>query len=314
MDSNIEDGHVLVIGSAGVDVKGRPDDAVIPGAPVPGRIRSSLGGVARNIAENLARLEVPTILLSAVGDDTPGRQVLARCNEAGVDTSRIRIMPEERTGHYIAILASDGQLDFAIFDYKIANAINAEYLRENQDLFATATLIVIDANLRPATLRTLFRLARRYKVPVCADPTSPSLAGRLRPYLDRTYLITPNIAEAAALCDQPMAVRDRESALSAAQMLLEQGVQIAVVTLGINGLVYASATDRGHIPAIRTDIVDETGAGDALTAGVIFGLLNEVPLDEAMRLGVSAASLTLQSRETVVKELSQELLYDQLVI
>jgi len=127
-------------------------------------------------------------------------------------------------------------------------------------------------------------------------------------------MMTPNLMEAAVLWGRSSLTYTPETALSAAQYLLEHGVRIAVVTLGVHGLAYASGSDRGLIPAIRTEVVDETGAGDALTAGVIFGLLNEVPLDEALRLGVSAASLTLRSRETVVKELSQELLYDQLVI
>jgi pseudouridine kinase len=70
----------------------------------------------------------------------------------------------------------------------------------------------------------------------------------------------------------------------------------------------------GYIPAIRSEVVDRTGAGDALTAGVVFGLLNDFPIDEAVRLGVSAATLTLQCKETVCPDLSLERLYDQLVI
>ena len=314
MDRSIEDGHVLVVGSAGIDVKGRPDYTLATGTSTPGRIRSSVGGVARNIAENLARLEVPTILMSAVGDDAPGQRVLARCQDAGIDTSHVRVLPGERTGHYVAILSPNGQLNVAISDYKIARQIDADYLQAHEQLFAAAALVVIDANLENGTLKALFRLTRRFKVPVCADPTSPSLAGRLRPYLNRIHLITPNLFEAGELCSETLTTHDLDTARSVAQAMLDYGVKIAVVTLGVHGLVYASGTDRGHIPAIRTEITDETGAGDALTSGVIFGLLHGVPLDEAMRLGVSAASLTLRSRETVVKELSQELLYDQLVI
>jgi pseudouridine kinase len=68
------------------------------------------------------------------------------------------------------------------------------------------------------------------------------------------------------------------------------------------------------VPALESEIVDLTGAGDALTAAVVFGLLNDFPIDEAVRLGTSAAALTLQSRETVCPALSLEQLYDQMVI
>ncbi len=312
---NLDEGrHVLVIGSAGIDIKGRPAQDVIKGASIAGLIRSSVGGVARNIAENLARLEVPTVLLSAVGDDPDGEHVLRHSQEAGIDVSQVKIVPHKRTGRYMAILTTDGQLDLAINDFEIGSEIDAPYLAQQESLFANAAMIVLDANPDQDALRTVFKFARRYKTPVCADPTTPSLARRLRPYLNRIMMMTPNLQEAAALSEYPIDRTDVETALSVAQTLLEQGVRIAVVTLGMRGLAYASGFDRGLIPAIRTEIRDETGAGDALTAGVIFGLLHDVPLDEALRLGVSAASLTLRSPDTVARDLSQEMLYDQLVL
>ena len=76
----------------------------------------------------------------------------------------------------------------------------------------------------------------------------------------------------------------------------------------------ADSTGSGYIDALRTNVVDSTGAGDAFTGATIFGLLNEVPVDEAMRLGVTAASLTLETLESVVPNLSQELLYARLVV
>ena len=66
------------------------------------------------------------------------------------------------------------------------------------------------------------------------------------------------------------------------------------------------------IRAIHTEVVDTAGAGDAFSGAVIFGILNDVPIDEAMRLGVTAASLTLESEDTVLQSLSQDLLYDEL--
>ena len=106
----------------------------------------------------------------------------------------------------------------------------------------------------------------------------------------------------------------RESAISAAQGLVAAGVKIAAVTMAEFGVGYASREGSGHVPAINTEIVNQTGAGDAFTAAVIFALLNEIPIDEAIRLGVSAATLTLRTLETVVPHLSLELLYDQLAI
>jgi pseudouridine kinase len=111
-----------------------------------------------------------------------------------------------------------------------------------------------------------------------------------------------------------MEVEDNRQALNAAKCLVGQGVDIAIITLGEQGLCYATSETSGYIPALRTEIIDPTGAGDALSATVIFALLNEIPLDDAVRLGVSAASLTLRHRSSVLPDLSLEKLYDQLVI
>jgi pseudouridine kinase len=81
-----------------------------------------------------------------------------------------------------------------------------------------------------------------------------------------------------------------------------------------SGVVYATPTTSGYVPSIEVEVVDPTGAGDALTAAVVYALLNDIPIDEAVRLGVSAATLTLESAETVRQDLSLESLYAQLVI
>jgi pseudouridine kinase len=310
----MDEGYVLVIGSAGLDVKGRRLGELKPQTSNPGQVRNSVGGVARNIAENLARLEVPTVLLTAVGDDTQGKRVLDQSETNGVDCSHVRVLEGARTGTYLAILNPDGDLDVAIGDFEIMQFIDRDYLLEHENLFADATMVVIDATLAVTALATVFELANKYDVPICADPTTPTLAIRLCPYINQLHLIVPNAAETHALCGLEHPATDRDSAIEAARRLVSLGAHIAVVTLGDQGLAYADGSGAGFIRAIHTHVVDSTGAGDALTGAVIFGLLNDVPLDEAMRLGVTAASLTLQSAETVLPNLSQELLYDELVI
>jgi pseudouridine kinase len=88
---------------------------------------------------------------------------------------------------------------------------------------------------------------------------------------------------------------------------------VAIVTLAELGVCYATSEVSGHIPAVQTQVVNRTGAGDALTAGVIFGLLNDFSIDEAVRLGASAAAMTLQYQESVCPDLSLDRLYDALV-
>lgn len=311
----MDEDYVLVIGSAGINIKGRAfSDELKWETSNPGRIRNSVGGVARNIAENLAKLEVETVLMTAVGDDIEGRRIIQHCQEHGIDCAPIRVVEGARTGTYLALLKPDSDLMVSIGDFEVMDSIDSDYLRAHEDIIADATMIAIDATLSESALATLFELAERHHVRICADPTTPMLASRLCPYIPQLHLVTPNASETSALCGLVGEVHDYESSINAARQLVATGAYIAVVTMGEKGLAYADGSGGGFIRAVNANVVDSTGAGDALTGAVIFGLLNEVPLDEAMRLGVTAASLTLQTQETVLPNLSQELLYDHLAV
>lgn len=305
---------VLVIGGSGIDVIGRLEGELHAGTTNPANIRTSYGGVARNVAENLARLGQATILISAVGDDHNGEQLLNQAAEAGIDISAVLCTPDHPSGAYLGVVNPDGVLQFALDDINASSAITPDYIHTQAALFKEASLVFLDANLPKDTLGTIFSLARNAHIPVCADPTSIGLADRLRPYLDRLRFIAPNSWEARVLCEQPIENHHPEDAIDAANFLVAQGVDIVLVTLAEFGVVYASSETSGYIPALRTSIVDPTGAGDALSATVIYSLLNGIPLDDAIRLGVTAASLTLRHRGTVIQDLSLEMLYDQLVI
>jgi pseudouridine kinase len=305
--------HLLVIGAASIDTKGRASKAIQRGTSTPGAIRVSVGGVGRNIAENLARLGERVVLLSAVGDDGSGQRILQQAAECGIDVSHVLVDAAHRTPAYLAVLDNTGNLVMSIDDMAITRElVTPGFVYRHRALFRDAQMIVLDANLSSAALRTIFHQAGKYRVPVCADPTTTTLAPRLCPHLPELTLVTPNAAEAKVLCG--VEVTDRETGLVAAQKLVAMGVQIAIVTLGATGLVYATSQESGHVPALEVEIVDLTGAGDALTAAVVFGLLNDFPVAEAVRLGTSAAALALHSRETVCSDLSLERLYDQMVI
>jgi pseudouridine kinase len=310
--SQFPDQPVLVIGAAGMDIVGRLRDELHPGSSTPAHIRTSCGGVSRNVAENLARLGQPVRLLTVVGDDQAGEQLLQNTAAAGVDVRAALRTPEHPTGTYLAVIDAAGRKQYGLDDMRAISALTAAYVREQEDLFYEASLLFVDANLPKETMRAAMALARKARLPVCADPTSQILAERIRPYLPRLSLVRPNNAEAAVLCEHDFNAASRREALAAANQIVAQGAGIVIITMAEFGVCYATAETNGHIPAMRTALIDPTGAGDALTATVIFALLNEIPLDDAVRLGVAAASLTLRHKGAVVPDLSLEKLYDQL--
>ena len=305
------DAPVLVLGTAGVDVVGRLYDDLQAGSSSPAKIRFSFGGVARNVAENLARLGHEVNLITAVGSGYFGDQLLRQLTDAGVKHN-LSIRTEEPTGSYIAVL-SEGEKQFTLDDMRAIDSLEPAHLRENYQLFKDSSLLFIDANLPNPVLKTVFSLAKRARLPVVADPTSISLANRLLDYMPELFIITPNSSEAGVYCESVFDDCDQQQAIEAAKLLVSKGVEIAIITLSEFGVCYATTDTSGYIPAIHTEIIDPTGAGDALTAMVMSGLLNEIPIDEAIRLGVSAASLTLRHNGAVVPDLSLEKLYDNLV-
>lgn len=304
----------LLLGASSLDLIGRLEGDLQHGTSNPARIRAAYGGVARNVAENLARLGERVALITAVGADRLGEEILEATAEAGVDVSAAVRSENFPSGFYLATLDRQGALTFALDDMRVMASLTPPVIRDRQALFRTASLIFVDANLSPAALKTVFALAKKNGTPICADPTSVSLAERLKPHLSELFLITPNSAEAAVLTGQPFESADVAAATAAARQLVALGVKTAIVTLAEFGVCYATSETTGHIPALRTRIVDPTGAGDALTAAVLFGLLNDISLDDSIRLGVSAASLTLRVEGTVYPQLSLERLYDQLLI
>jgi pseudouridine kinase len=307
------DAPALVIGGAGIDIVGRLKSELRTDTSNQAHIRYTFGGAARNIAENLARLGQHVSLITAIGEDEDADRMLLGLTKAGVNVGAVMRTSQFNTGTYLAVINPAGRLEFALDDMRIVSCLTPEYLRQFSDLFLEASFLVLDTNLPKESLRAAMSLAKRARLPVCADPTAASLAHRLKPYLSRMYLITPNSHEASILCDPPRTITNRRQALEGAKCLVSQGVQIAIITLAEHGLVYATTETSGYIPAIRTEVLDPTGAGDALTATVIFALLNGIELDEAVRLGVSAASLTLRYGGAVVPDLSLEKLYDHLV-
>jgi pseudouridine kinase len=305
--------HILVIGASLWDTKGKPTAGLEPATTNPARIRSTRGGTARNVAENLGRLGAKVVLVSAVGDDSTGLQLLADTAAAGVDMRHMQVIKGARTGGYMAILDADGLLAVAMDDTAVMENISPAYLRAQEALFETADMVFFDGGISKDAIAETVKLANKYKVPICADPSSSRLAPRFTPYLPHLKLVAPNQQEAAAICGRDHEGFSIDEGLSLARELNQRGVENAVITLADFGLVYATPEENGYFPAqFSGEIVDSTGSGDAIVAAIMFGLINKLETIECMRLGSAAAGLTLQTSETVVPELSLEVLYDHL--
>lgn len=286
---------VTVIGGANTDIVGFPEGRYRVGDSNPGHVRVTPGGVARNIAENLVRLGVTVRLVTAFGADEDGTSLREGCKAIGIDT-RFSVTVSDVPGcRYLALLDDSGDLAGAISDMRALGALSAETL--DPGALEGADLVVADTNVDAPVLERIVALAG--VAPVVVDPVSVAKARRARPVLGSIRAIKANAWEAEELAG----VRGVERAVAA---LLAAGVGWVFVTRGPDGVVCAAADERQALPAPHAVVANATGAGDAFTAGVAYGLLRGWSLAETAAFSRALAGLTLASELSVSEAVSVE--------
>ncbi len=299
---------VVVVGGANVDIKARSAAPATQHTGNPGRGSMTPGGVARNIAENLARLGTRTHLIAAVGRDPLGDNLLAQTSAAGVRLEFVR-RTDRPTGTYTAILDSDGELVVAVADMAATADLGPEDLTPARDVIAGAGLLVLDGNLAPTTLQHALDLGAAAGVRTILEPVSvpkAQIVATLVTAEHQLYAVTPNRDELTALTGLP-ARTDRQLRV-AADSLHRRGVQHVWVRLGAEGSLLSSVTGEAvRLPAVPTTVEDVTGAGDSGLAAFCHALIEgHDPLDAA-RFGHAASALTIASSHTVRPDLTPRL-------
>ncbi|MFC5703826.1 carbohydrate kinase [Cohnella faecalis] len=301
-----ENGAVLCIGGANLDSKAIGKRTIRPASSNPVDVTQSCGGVARNIAENLAKLSCRTFLLTLVGDDKAGEWLLEETRKAGVDTSPSLMQREMKTGAYTAVLNPDGEMALAFADMAIYDLFSPRLLQEKWPHIAGSQLVIADTNPSADSLAYLIERCRDEKLPLFVDPVSSEKAKKLPERLEGVTAIFPNLEEACELAGVP--ITDEADAESLAAAIHLRGAEHVFVTLGKNGVAYGGAEGSRSFPVIPTEVVEVTGAGDAFVAGIAYGILQNHSYSEACRFGLAAAHLTLQSSESVSSRFNEEAL------
>lgn len=317
---------VCVVGGANFDILSYSDDGSFASDSHMGVISFSSGGVGRNIAENLARLSLPTYFLSAVSDDAMGREVLQKTREAGVDCSNVLIAPTANTACYNAILSSEKDLLYAISDMSILSHITPEFIESKKDIIENATICVLDTNISQETIAYILQNITGPKYVV--DTVSGTKAKKLKSMLQNIYLIKTNPLELLSLVSECGEVTDIENKANISaesleeihdncRLMISQGVKHLVVSLGEKGLWYESydiEKEEGiHVELSKNardkiQILNTTGAGDAMCAGFVYSMYNNYSMQKAVRFGLAASITTIQDEETVSLSITKELL------
>ena len=299
--------HAVCIGGAVLDRKYRARKELVfeTSNPVDG-VRS-LGGVARNVAENLALLGTETSFVSIVGDDESGRAILKHMRDRGIDVSQVITSAERPTAEYAAILDPQGELVLGIADMSIFDLFAPSHLDRIWPHLAAATWVFCDCNLPSETLSALIAKRRGARFKLAVDAVSTPKAARLPKDLTGIDLLFMNIDEANSILNRSGG-ETIDDASEAALALQATGAREVVVTMGGRGIAVAGAEGIRTFPAVLARPVDITGAGDAMIAGTLNRILSGEDIYGAARTGALLGTLTTESPASVHTELSERFL------
>jgi len=300
--------QVACIGGADVDRKFTLDGPVTSPASLRGRAVTRCGGVARNVAHNLTLLGIATVLVSLAGDDDDGRALERQLRADRIDARGVEVIPGATTAQYVAVIGAGGALVLEIADQTIFERFDEPRLARGWPLIAPAAWIVADTNLPGEIVAALASRRNGGAYRLALDAVSVPKAAQLPARLEGVDLLFLNENEAAAYlrahgAPVPDAAAERAAAVR------ERGANAVVLTGGTTGAFVAAHDGVRAVPAVRAvRVVDPTGAGDALLAATIARLLVGDDLERAVRAGVRAAALTVETDATVRPDLSPALL------
>ena len=292
---------IACIGAAHMDRIARCREAFVWRASNPVTVMSSHGGVARNVALNLARLGQRVKLVSVLGEDEEGAAISAELCSAGVDLSDVTRLTGLSTASYTAVLDPTGELMVGLADADIYENLGAAHLKALMPSLAAWPFWVADANLPEAGIGALVEGAPN-GVALSALAVSPAKALRLVPHLSHFDMLFANRAEASALLRRP--VETATEALEAGEVLRALGPEQVFITLGADGVAVAASGMHEVLPALEARVVNVNGAGDAFAAGTLAALCTGAPVAKAVAAGLAAAALTAQSPDACSAQMS----------
>lgn len=300
---------MVVIGTVFVDIKGFPDDLYIPEGRNAGRVEIVHGGVGRNVAEDIANVELRPRFVGMVDDTAEGAEVLRKLKNHKVNTDYVAVT-QDGMGMWLAVFNNGGDIAGSISKRPTSDAMLRMLEEKGDEIFADADSIVIEIDLDKELIKTVFRYAEKYHKKVYAVVANMSIASQRRDFLQSIDCFVCNEQEAGILfvCDfSGLTPEDLCEELS--RRVVSARIPSMVVTMGSRGAVYADMNgDKGVYPARKVKVRDTTGAGDAFCAGVAIGLTYGKTMREAVEIGTRLASSVITVSENVCPRfLPQEL-------
>ena len=291
---------MVVIGTVFVDVKGFPEDRYVPTGRNAGRVEFVHGGVGRNVAEDIANVELRPKFVSLVDDNAEGEAVLKKLRNHKVNTDYVLSVPDGM-GMWLAVFDNTGDLAGSISKRPDSSALIALLDEKGDEIFADADSIVVEIDMDKEIIKRVFKYAEKYRKKVYAVVANMSIASQRRDFLQFTDCFVCNVLEAGILFVTDFSrLSPEELCEELSRRVVSARIPAVVVTLGSKGSVYADMQgNKGVCPAETVQVRDTTGAGDAFCAGVAVGLTYGKTMAEALEIGTRLAASVITVSENV---------------
>jgi len=291
---------ILVIGATFVDIKGFPFDNYLPTGRNAGRVEYVHGGVARNVVEDIANVELRPTFLSIVDDSPMGDAVIKKLKNHKVNTDYVLTRPDGM-GTWLAVFDNNGDVAGSISKRPNMYPI-AELLEEKGDeIFSQCPSVVLEVGLDKEIVKGTLTLAKKHNVKTFALVANMSIAAERRDLLQQFDCVICNQQEAGILfLDDYEGKTPEEMRDILADRIVAANIPSMVVTMGAEGAVYANLDgEKGICPARKVQVKDTTGAGDSFCAGVAIGMTYGKTMAEAVEIGTTLAASVITSSENV---------------
>ncbi len=294
---------VLCIGGANIDADYRIIGPTVLNTSNPAQASFAFGGVARNVAENLARIGCRVALASAVGSDSQGWELLDALGAVGIGIEHVRIVDGAITSRYAALHGSEGDFIIGVNSMALIDAITPEDLAGLP--YDGVRWAFADTNLATETLGAVIARRRAGDFRLAIDAVAVPKVDRLPADLTGIDLLFANTDEASAILGlhEP---ETPEAGVRLARGLLAHGAGAASVSLGVAGAVVASADGTWHVGIAPAALQNTTGTGDARIAGTLLALLSDAPLPIAAQNGSLAAAVAAESTSAIDPSLTPQ--------
>ena len=290
---------IVVVGAVFLDIKGLPDDLYSPTGRNAGRVETVHGGVGRNVAEDIANVELRPRFISVVDDTAAGTEVLEKLKKHKVDTRFVLRRPGAM-GVWLAVFDNSGDLAGSISKRPQMDGLAALFDEQGDDIFRDADSIVVEIDMDKEIIKRIFRYAEKYGKKVYAVVSNMNIALQRRDFFQSIDCFVCNLEEAGILfVDDFSALEPDALAEEIYHRICQAQIPSMVVTLGGRGSVYADRNGaRGFCPAESVAVRDTSGAGDAFCAGVAIGLTYGKSMPEAVRIGTRLAAAVITVSES----------------